>query len=91
MMTFDEILEAVKHLTPEQKDTLRQALDEQPDNGQTLTYDDDLTPQERAAQLHAAFEKMREGLSEEDLKEITEAMNGDYYTEPSDESVQEDT
>jgi hypothetical protein len=76
MLTFDEVLNVIKTFTPEQKEKLRQALDEQSGREQTLTYDDDLTPQERARKLEEGFAKMREGLSEEDLKEITDAMNG---------------
>jgi uncharacterized protein YeeX (DUF496 family) len=72
MMTFDEVLEAVKHLTPEQKETLRQAMDEtthQPgERGNT--------PEERIRLMDEAIAEIRQGMTEQDLKEMTNAMNG---------------
>ncbi len=70
MMTFDEILEAVKHLTPEQQEKLRQALDADDRNA----LHDSLTPEERARKLEEGFEAMREGLTEKERQELADAM-----------------
>lgn len=85
MMTFEDMLEAVKHLTPQQKDRLRQALDETPHQ----PGERGKTPEERIRLMDEAIADIRQGMTGKELKEMTDAMNEDYI-EPFDESVWSD-
>ena len=58
--------------------------------GEFRAYDQiDNAPEERARQLDEAFERLREGLTQTQIDEMTEAMNAEYI-EPLDENVWKD-
>jgi Ca2+-binding EF-hand superfamily protein len=87
-MTFEEILQAIREteLTAAQEQQLRQALDEKDKNA---LYDS-LTPEERSQKLLEAAEKFREGLTDEELQELVDAMNdGERFPDPTGDRVQE--
>jgi uncharacterized membrane protein len=72
-MTLTDLMQAVDKLSPEDKRKLREYLDqEEPHPFQNLTGE------ERARRLEAAAAKIREGLTPEQLDEMTRAMNEEY-------------
>ena len=78
-MILEEILRAVNELNDEERQLLRQHIDQRSDKPARLT------PKERMRRLNAAFDAMSEGLSQAQLDEMTAAMTEDYI-EPWDES-----
>lgn len=86
MMTLQEIKEAVDRLRPDELRELREYLDQRESIERT---GQELSPVERARRLNEAFDQLREGLTEQQLKEITDAINAEYI-EPFDEDEWKD-
>lgn len=84
MMTFQDIKQAVDQLSHQERADLRAYLDEVANQPAQK-----LTPTERAQKLDAAFEKLRTGLTDEEIEEMTAAMNEEYI-EPWDEDEWKD-
>lgn len=85
-MTLQEIKEAVDRLRPDELRELREYLDQRESIERT---GQELSPVERARRLNEAFDQLREGLTEQQLKEITDAINAEYI-EPFDEDEWKD-
>lgn len=85
LATLEEIKQAIAELTPAERAELRIYL-EQVESPPAVNG---LSPEERARRLDAAFEQFREGLTPEQLEEMTEAMNEEYI-EPWDENEWKD-
>jgi len=82
-MTLQDVMKAVDQLSPEELRELRQYIEQRegvPRPAQALT------PEERARRLDEAFEQLRDGLTQAELDEMTEAMNAEYI-EPFDEDL----
>lgn len=79
-MTLDEIMREVHHLSDEELHHLRNYIDQI----QTKTQTDRLeplikeSPEESIRQLDTAFAEIREGLTQEQIDEMIEAMNAEY-------------
>jgi hypothetical protein len=86
MMTLQEVIKVVDTLSPEELRVLRTYLDQREGTVQPAL---ELAPEERARQLDEAFERLREGLTQKQIDEMTEAMNAEYI-EPFDEDVWKD-
>ena len=71
-MIFEEILRAVAELTDEERQLLRQHIDQAPDKASLLP------PKERTQRLNAALDAMGDGLSQVQLDEMTAAMTEEY-------------
>ena len=78
-MTLQELYQTVRRLSPEERAQLRAYLEQDDVPVHTLS------PEERARKLDAAFNQLCEGLTSEDIEEMTEAMNSEYV-EPWNES-----
>lgn len=78
-MIFKDILHAVAELTDEERQMLRQQIDQVPDKTSQMP------PKERTRRLNAALDALGEGLSQDQLDEMTAAMTEEYI-EPWDES-----
>jgi hypothetical protein len=74
-MTLQELYQTVNQLSPEERTQLRAYLEQE--DAQDLPAHT-LSPEERARKLDAAFNQLREGLTPEEIKEMTEAMNSEY-------------
>lgn len=85
-MTLQEVIQAVDRLTPAERRELLEYL-EQRESTERPAHD--LSPDERIRRLDAAVEALREGLTQAQLDEMTEAMNAEYI-EPVDEDVWKD-
>jgi hypothetical protein len=81
-MSLQEAIKVVEQLSPEELRQLRAYLDEREAN---THIELDLSPAERARRLNEAFDQLREGLTEEELEEMSAAMNEEYI-EPWDEN-----
>ena len=81
-MIFEEILQVVDQLSENDRQRLRQYLDQ---NKEQIRLARGLTPEERIQRLNAALDAIREGLTHKELDEMTAAMNEEYI-EPWDES-----
>jgi hypothetical protein len=86
MMTLQEVIKVVDTLSPEELRKLRTYLDQREGMVQPAL---ELAPEERARRLDEAFERLREGLTQKQINEMTEAMNAEYI-EPFDEDVWKD-
>ena len=78
-MIFEEILRATTKLNDEERQMLRQHIDQIPEKASQLP------PKERTQRLNAALDAMGDGLSQVQLDEMTAAMTEEYI-EPWDES-----
>jgi hypothetical protein len=74
-MTLQEVIKALDDLSPDELRELRAQI-EQREWEHLPAYQ--LTPVERAQRLNDAFERFREGLTQEQLDEISAAMNAEY-------------
>lgn len=72
-MTLTDIMQAVEKLSSEEKQKLREYLEQ----GETSLMHK-LSPEERARRLDEAAAKIREGLTQAQLDEMTRAMNEEY-------------
>ena len=79
-MILEEILRAVTELTDEERQLLRQHIDQVPEKASQLPS------KERTQRLNAALDAMGDGLSQVQLDEMTAAMTEEYI-EAWDESV----
>ena len=77
MMTFEELLETVGRLSPEQLDELNRHISNRLEQIQREDRESE-TPQERTASMLRAFEQIREDMSSNALDELVEAMNAEY-------------
>jgi hypothetical protein len=84
MMTLQDVMKAVDRLSADELRELRRYLDQRESTAAL-----ELTPDERARRLDKAFEQLREGLTQEQLDEMTGAMNAEYI-EPFDEDLWKD-
>lgn len=87
MVTLQDVMKAVDRLSLEELRQLRAYLDQL--EGTPVSPAQDMTPEERACRLDTAFEQLREGLTQAELDEMTEAMNAEYI-EPFDEAPWKD-
>ena len=71
-MILEEILRAVTELTDEERQLLRQHIDQVPEKASQLP------PKERTQRLNAALDAMGDGLSQVQLDEMTAAMTEEY-------------
>ena len=71
-MILEEILRAVTELTDEERQMLRQHIDQIPEKASQLP------PKERTQRLNAALDAMGDGLSQVQLDEMTAAMTEEY-------------
>lgn len=85
-MTLQELMRAVDALSYDELNQLRRYMD---DREQQLHFPQDETPEERIRRLDAAAAAIREGLTKEQLAEMTAAMNEEYI-EPFDEDQWKD-
>ncbi len=86
MMTLQDVKQAVDRLSPGERRKLREYLAQRESTEQPVL---ELTPEERIRRLDAAVEALREGLTQQELDEMTEAMNTEYI-EPIDEDQWKD-
>lgn len=80
-MTLADVMKAVDQLSPEEIRQLRNYLDKR----ETQNQHQNLSAEERIRLLDEAFDRLREGLTEAELKDITEAINAEYI-EPWDDT-----
>ena len=80
-MILEEILRAVAELTDEERQQLRQYIDQPPEKAVAQ-----LPPKERTQRLNAALDALGDGLDQAQLDEMTAAMTEEYI-EAWDESV----
>ncbi len=80
-MTLQELMRAVDALSYDELNQLRHYMDERE---QQLHFPQDATPEERIRRLDAAAAAIREGMTKEQLAEMTATMNEEYI-EPFDE------
>lgn len=73
-MTLAEIFRLVDQLSPEERRQVRAYIDEREQETSVGT----LTPEERWRRLEAGFAALREGMTQDELDELTEAMNAEY-------------
>ncbi len=71
-MILEEILRAVAELNDEERQLLRQYINQVPEKASLLT------PKERMLQLNAALDAMGDGLNKVQLDEMTAAMTEEY-------------
>ena len=76
-MTLDELIKAVDTLSGEELRQLRDYVNSRP------LYE--LSPEQRIQMLDEASQAIREGLTQEELNEMTAVMNEEYI-EPVDEA-----
>ena len=81
-MTLQELFKTIDRLSPEERAQLRAYLDQHEAHTPSART---LSPEERARKLDEALTQLREGLTSEQIDEMTEAMNAEYI-EPWDES-----
>ena len=77
---LEEILRAVAELNDDERQLVREYIDQVPEKASLLT------PKERTQRLNAALDAMGDGLSQAQLDEMTAAMTEEYI-EAWDESV----
>jgi acyl-CoA reductase-like NAD-dependent aldehyde dehydrogenase len=70
-MTLNDVLKAIDHLPLEELDKIQQRID-----ARRRESMQSFSGEERARRLEDAAAKIREGLSPEELDEMTRAMNG---------------
>jgi uncharacterized protein YeeX (DUF496 family) len=86
MMTLQQIKQAVDSLSAEELRELREYLEQRESLEQPVLI---LSPEERIRRLDAAVEAIREGMTQEQIDEMIEAMNAEYI-EPFDEDAWKD-
>ncbi|MCB9436255.1 MAG: hypothetical protein H6673_04580 [Anaerolineales bacterium] len=72
--TLDQLKQAINQLTPDELTQLQQHIDAHRQHLQHLVDD----PNAWMAQLDSAVAAIREGLSEEEIQDMTDAMNAEY-------------
>ena len=87
MMTLQDVMKAIDVLPLDDLLQLRMYIDQRTTEAMPPAVQ--LSPEERARRLDAAFEQLRAGLTQTELDEMTEAMNAEYI-EPFDETEWKD-
>ncbi len=87
MMTLHDVKKAVDKLSSDERRELREYLDQRESMEQPGSQ---LSPEERIRRLDVAARALREGLTQEQLDEISEAMNEEYIEPLDDEDVWKD-
>lgn len=77
MSDLQALFAAIEQLPPEEFQELRRFVEER-DQEQVTARRAIETLEERLAALHAALAEFREGLSDEEMREIADAMNYEY-------------
>jgi len=85
-MTLQELIKAIDELSYNDLDLLWRHMDER--KHQTRPAQN-LKPEERIRRLDSAAAALREGLTQEELVDMTQAMNNEYV-EPPDEDQWKD-
>jgi predicted nucleic acid-binding Zn-ribbon protein len=80
-MMLDSLYQVIDDLSMDELDTLSEYIEQQREQRRLAQY----TTEERIQKIEAAFAELREGLTQAELDEITEAMNSEVV-EPFDES-----
>jgi DNA-binding protein H-NS len=80
-MMLDNLYQVIDDLSTDDLDTLSEYIERQREQRRLAQY----TAEERIQKIEAAFAELREGLTPEELDEITEAMNREVVG-PFDES-----
>ena len=80
-MMLDNLYQVIDDLSADDLDALSKYIEQQREHRRLAQY----TAEERIQKIEAAFAELREGLTAEQLAEITEAMNSEVV-EPFDES-----
>lgn len=71
-MVFDEIIRAVAELSDEERRLLRWHINQLPEEEVSMT------PEEKTRRLNVAFDALGDGLSLEQVNEMTAAMTEDF-------------
>lgn len=74
MMTLQDVIKAIESLSLEEQRELREYLEQRESIARPA---EELTPTERARRLDEAFEQLRDGLTQEQLDKMTEAMSAE--------------
>jgi len=85
-MTLQELIKAIDQLSYQDLDLLRRHMDER--EHQTRLAQN-LTPEERIQRLDAAAAALREGLTEEEIADMVQAINGEYVKVAGDDQWQD--
>ncbi len=80
-MMLDNLYQVIDDLSADDLDALSEYIEQQREHRRLAQY----TAEERIQKIEAAFAELREGLTVEQIAEITEAMNSEVI-EPFDES-----
>lgn len=80
-MMLDSLYQVIDDLSADDLDALSEYIEQQREQRRLAQY----TTEERIQKIEAAFAELREGLTVEQLAEITDAMNSEVV-EPFDES-----
>jgi len=80
-MILDNLYQVIDDLSTDDLDALSEYIEQQREQRRLAQY----TVEERIQKIEAAFAELREGLTPDELNEITEAMNSEVV-EPFDES-----
>lgn len=80
-MMLDNLYQVIDDLSTDDLDALSEYIEQQREQRRLAQY----TVEERIQKIEAAFAELREGLTPDELNEITEAMNSEVV-EPFDES-----
>lgn len=84
-MMLNDLFHVIDDLSSEDLDRLSDYIEQQRERRRLAQY----TPEQRIQAIKEAFAELREGLTPEELEEITEAMNSEYI-EPFDEAEWKD-
>jgi phage shock protein A len=82
MMTLQDAIRVIDELSPDELHQLRTYIEQREDQ---LSFGHELSPEEHGRLLDEAFAELRAGLTQQQLDEMTEAMNADFI-QPWDES-----
>lgn len=80
-MILDNLYQVIDDLSTDDLDALSEYIEQQREQRRLAQY----TVEERIQKIEAAFAELREGLTPDELNEITEAMNSEVV-EPFDKS-----
>jgi DNA repair exonuclease SbcCD ATPase subunit len=78
MTDMQALFHTIEQLSPAELEQVRQFVEERRDQLQQIRLPTDEEVEARINALHEAFAELREGLSEQDLQEISWAMNYEY-------------
>jgi uncharacterized protein YeeX (DUF496 family) len=84
-MTVKEMIARLDELTPDEIAELQGEIERR----RNAAREHSISPAERVRRLDDAFDRLRDGLTDEEIDEITNAMNEEYI-EPWDETEWQD-